>query len=107
ERTSLRQRPVLWLADLTQLRRQARERTLEPFPPEQPNPPHVAAGSLIIVGGGGMPPGLMERFIELAGGADRARLVYVPCAEEEWVSPRQSMVEDWRKMGVRKTAVGH
>lgn len=40
-------------------------------------------GSLFIVGGGPRPAGLMERFVELAGGAGKARIVVLPMASEE------------------------
>lgn len=96
-----------WLLDLTQWRRMQMDRQLEPFPAAQPSVPNVASGSLLIVGGGGMPDGLMERFVELAGGADDAQLVYVPCAEEETVSPRQSMLATWRRMGVENVHLLH
>lgn len=96
-----------WLADLTEWRRDAIDRTLEPFPPTQPQPPLVAQGTLVIVGGGGMPPGLMHRFMELAGGPESARLVYIPCAEEEQVAPRASMIEDWQALGVQHTSLLH
>jgi hypothetical protein len=43
------------LADLTQWRRRAIELTLEPFPPQECQPPYVSEGSLLIVGGGGLP----------------------------------------------------
>ena len=41
--------------------------------------PH-ARGTLFIVGGGPRPPGLMERFVELAGGRGKARNVVFPMA---------------------------
>ncbi len=39
-----------------------------------------ARGTLFIVGGGPRPPQLMQRFIELAGGAGKARIVVFPMA---------------------------
>lgn len=68
-------------ADLVSLRRAARDRLVSPYPP-QPMPEAVVTnGSLVIVGGGGMPRTIVEKFIELAGGPD-ATIVVVPTAEE-------------------------
>lgn len=99
--------PEAHVIDLTQWRREAIERTSEPFPPAEPAPPHVPHGALVIVGGGGMPSGLMDRFIELAGGQEKARLVYVPCAEQETVNPEQGIVNAWKKQGVKHATFIH
>ena len=107
ERQSRRQSPEEYLIDLTQWRRDAIDRDLEPFPSKKPNSPNVEHGTLLIVGGGGSPVGLMDRFIELAGGIEEARLVYVPCLEDEKVEPRQGMVESWRQMGIKKATFIH
>lgn len=96
-----------WLLDLTEWRRDAIDRTLEPFPPSQPLPPMVEHGTLFIVGGGGLPEGLMQDFVEAAGGREQAELVYVPCAEEDEVRGRPSMLRIWERMGVRNTHVLH
>lgn len=95
------------LVDLTQWRREAIDRTLPPFPPKETLQPNVPNGSLLIVGGGGMPANLMNRFVELAGGADQAKLVYVPCEEREQVSEEQSTVELWKRMGVKDATFIH
>lgn len=71
-----------WIA----LRRRAVERSLAPFPPAVMPTPLVPQGTLVIVGGGGMPRGLLERFIELAGGPD-APIVFVPCESAETIPP--------------------
>lgn len=63
--------------DLTLLRRAAWARTQPAFPPEQPGVPLVKQGSLVIVGGGGMPEDVTKKFIELAGGPD-APIVVLP-----------------------------
>lgn len=104
---SRRQSPDTYLADLTQWRREAIDRTVEPFPPAKPEVPHVPHGTLVIVGGGGMPSGLMDRFVQLAGGTDDARLVYVPCSEQESVGERQRTVEAWKRMGVKHATFIH
>ena len=105
--TSRRQAPQDVLLDLTEWRRDAIDRTLEPFPPLEVETPFVENGTLVIVGGGGMPRGLMSRFVELAGGKERARLVYVPCAEEIDVSQDQGTVQGWKKMGVEHATSLH
>lgn len=107
EITSRRQSPAEYLIDLTQWRRLAIERQLPKFPPEKPPVPRVENGTLLIVGGGGSPRGLMNRFVDLAGGIETAKLVYVPCAEEDEVSVRQSMVSVWKRMGVKHATFIH
>lgn len=68
------------IADLTQLRRAARHRAagVDPGIP-QTGAPAVPHGSLVIVGGGGMPPEIVNRFVELAGGKN-AQIVVLPTA---------------------------
>ncbi|MDB5346661.1 MAG: cphB 2 [Schlesneria sp.] len=105
--TSRRQTPQEALLDLTEWRRDAIDRTLEPFPGVDVETPFVDNGTLVIVGGGGMPRGLMSRFVELAGGNEHARLVYVPCAEEIDVSQDQGTVQGWKKMGVEHATSIH
>ncbi len=100
-------RPWESLIDLTEWRRDAIDRTLEAFPPTTPRTPMVENGTLLIVGGGGLPRGLMDRFIELAGGREEARLVYVPCSESDDVGESQRMVRQWRAMGVKHATFIH
>lgn len=104
---SRRQPTSEYLIDFTQWRRLAMERELPPFPPAKPPVPVVENGTLLIVGGGGSPKGLMDRFIELAGGTQNARLVYVPCSEDTQVSSSQSMVNLWKRMGVKHATFIH
>ncbi|MCU0714773.1 MAG: Type 1 glutamine amidotransferase-like domain-containing protein [Pirellula sp.] len=99
--------PNRYLADLTEWRRDAIDRTLPPFPPKNPEAPIVENGTLLIVGGGGLPNGLMDRFCELAGGPDNAKLVYVPCEEADEVSPNQSILETWKKKGIQHATMLH
>lgn len=82
-------------ADLVALRRAARDRLRPMFPGEKVGVPQVEKGSLVIVGGGGVPGGVLERFIELAGGPE-ATIVVVPTAEEGPIDE-----EDDRVGGVR------
>jgi cyanophycinase len=47
----------------------------------------VAAGSLVIVGGGGLPDAVRDRFLELAGGKS-ARIVVIPTASDKADTPQ-------------------
>lgn len=99
--------PEQILADLTEWRRDAIDRTLPAFPPAAPGLPLVESGTLLIVGGGGLPNGLMKQFCDLAGGSDKAKLVYIPCEESDDVPRDQSTIAMWKKMGVQSTAMLH
>ena len=103
---SRRQNPAEYLVDMTEWRRDAIDRTLPAFPPAQPPVPSVPNGSLMIVGGGGLPSGLMEQFVELAGG-EAAKLVYVPCSENEDVGENHRILTTWKRMGVEQVAFIH
>lgn len=92
-------------ADLIALNRTVLARNAAKFPPSPAPTPHVPQGALVIVGGGGMPPGLMERFIELAGGAE-APIVYVPCLEEDDASGDR-FAEVIRAAGAKKVTTLH
>lgn len=95
------------LVDLTQWRRDAIDRELEPFPPATPKPPVVENGTLVIVGGGGMPRNLMSQIVDMAGGPEKAKMVYVPCAEQDDVGETQRTVEAWKRMGVKHATFIH
>ena len=63
-------------------------RSAEPAPAADPAlPTGVAAGSLVIVGGGGLPDAVRDRFLERAGGKD-ARLVIIPTASNKADTPQ-------------------
>jgi len=98
--------PESWMADWTQWRREAIDRTLDRFPPAEKITPRIENGTLIIVGGGGMPDGLMARFVDIAGGSE-AKLVYVPCLEENDASRETGILELWRSMGVKQCSLLH
>ncbi|MEM7476011.1 MAG: Type 1 glutamine amidotransferase-like domain-containing protein [Planctomycetota bacterium] len=102
-----RQRATEYLVDLTEWRRDAIDRSLEQFPAADPRTPNVEEGTLFIVGGGGMPQGLMDDFVEAAGGKEGAKLVYVPCSEEDSVGETQRMVQLWERMGVKSASFIH
>jgi cyanophycinase len=104
---SPQQPPEDYLIDLTEWRRDAIDRTLDPFPPAEPRTPRVENGALVIVGGGPLPDGLMARFVELAGGAEHARLVFVPCLEEDEAPEKQSLIETWTRLAVKQASMLH
>lgn len=88
--------------DLTALRRAARDRA-EEFPSDKVRDPVVKNGSLVIVGGGGMPPGLVKKFVELAGGK-QAKIVVLPTAVPN-PSPKQGFANALRKAGAGKVTI--
>jgi cyanophycinase len=61
--------------DYTAFRKAAHGRTGEVYPPKTVRKPEVPNGSLLIVGGGGMPTEVINRFIELAGGKQKTFVV--------------------------------
>jgi cyanophycinase len=75
------------VADLTQLRRSAIARGEAAAANKSVPVPEVAKGSLVIVGGGGMPDEVTKKFIELAGGPE-ALIVVLPTANPDPVPAR-------------------
>jgi cyanophycinase len=64
-------------------------------------------GTLIVAGGGRLGPEIMQRFVELAGGAD-ARIVIIPTAGEQDEFPSDwGGYEQLRDAGAREVAVLH
>jgi cyanophycinase len=92
------------VADLTTFRRAARERAKGDFPPTRMQAPAVPEGSLVIIGGGGIPDGLIERFIELAGGPD-APIVILPTANPDPLPPQSPDERIFRLAGARDVKV--
>jgi cyanophycinase len=92
------------IGDLTAFRRAAVSRTLPAFPPKVPAKPNVAKGSLVIVGGGGMPRDICEKFIELAGGPD-ALIVYLPTAVPDALARRARKPRYFTQAGARNIVV--
>lgn len=82
--------PADTILDLTSLRRAAFARSGPRFPPQEPEPPIVAKGSLLIIGGGGVTQNMVDSFVESAGGK-KARLVILPTAVDD-AAARQSGV---------------
>ena len=71
------------LFDLFQLRRAAANRAAKvSFPLAKPRDPILEKGSLVIVGGGGTTPAIMNAFIEKAGGKE-ALIVVIPTTETD------------------------
>lgn len=72
-------------------------------------------GTLVIVGGGSMSgTGIQEKFIELAGGVEKARIVVVPTAggnrnQDGTVRTYQEeqIVAGWRRLGVTNVTLLH
>src|SRR5262249_46781556 len=90
-------------ADWTAWRRAALARVGSPFPPHEAPVPEVPNGSLVIVGGGGMPADVTARFIDLAGGPG-ARVVVLPTANPE-ASPANAEGAFLRRAGARNVQV--
>jgi cyanophycinase len=93
-------------ADLIAVRRRAIERTLPEFPTKIAKAPDVKSGTLFIVGGGGLPDGIIERFIAAAGGPD-APIVYVPCEQAEVIAIEPSFVRLLRQSGAKNVSWIH
>lgn len=71
-----------------------------------PDWPSSVRGTLMIVGGGGLPDSVKARFLKLAGGAE-ARLVVIPTAGEWADDPGWDAADPWRRRGVRSVKVLH
>src|SRR5262249_43987836 len=63
-------------------------------------------GSLVIVGGGRIPPSISGKFIALAGGPD-ANFVYIPTAGEDQTLNRQTGDESPKLFGLKNITVLH
>ena len=90
------------IADLTALRRTARDATLQP--PTKPSKSIVRRGTLILIGGGGMPGGILERFIQLAGGKD-SRIIVLPTAAPDPIRKPYRIETAFLKAGAGKVTV--
>lgn len=63
-------------------------------------------GSLVIAGGGVLPPEVRQCFLDLAGDADRTRLVIIP-AFDATQSQQDSLRDFWRSLGVPSVQILH
>lgn len=61
-------------------------------------------GSLVIAGGGHLPPEIRRRFLALAGGLDRTILVIVPAFVAD-AGQIESLCEPWRELGLKRVQV--
>lgn len=68
------------------------------------SPNSAGSGHLLIVGGGPIPDSILRRFVELAGGAGRARIVAFPMANED-PDAGTEIVEDFEALGARAERV--
>lgn len=84
--------------DLPTWQRAARNRTQGPWPLQQPAPPHLANGALVIVGGGSLPDEVTARFVALAGGT-KARIVFVSGADALPLERDPAVLAQFRKHG--------
>jgi cyanophycinase len=76
-------------ADYNELRRCAMDRANgNPYPPKEVTTPFVPKGTLVIVGGGGMPADISKRFFEAGGGAD-GHFIVLPIAVPDPIRPDQ------------------
>ena len=65
-----------------------------------PTSAEARRGSLLIVGGGPIPDALIARFVELAGGRGRARILAIPMASED-ADAGVEIVGDFRRLGAQ------
>jgi cyanophycinase len=75
------------------------------FPPKMPEAPFVENGTLVIVGGGGSPEGLYTKFVEYAGGRDKANIVIFPTADESSGGKKFDNAAVFKKAGAKKATV--
>jgi len=91
-------------ADLTALRRALLDRA-QAFPPAKLAPPVVENGTLVIVGGGGSPEGMHKKFVDYAGGPEKAKIVIFPTANPDPLKKREAVAEVFRKAGAKKATI--
>jgi cyanophycinase len=83
----------------------AAEPKVETPSPKATTPAHV--GSLVIVGGGGLPESIRDRFLQLAGGK-KGRLVVIPTASELADRARLARSYDyWHALGLESVKMLH
>jgi cyanophycinase len=67
--------------------------------PASPNATASGQGHLVIVGGGPVPATVDQRFLALAGGPGKARIVVFPMASESGTESGIERADDFRKLG--------
>jgi cyanophycinase len=89
-----------WRSRLAPLLALALAACASPRAPEAVTPaPHAARGYLFIVGGGPQPAELVQRFVDLAGGAGHAKIVVFAMASSDGKESGEEKAEDLRKLG--------
>ena len=72
-------------------------------------PARIAAGALVICGGGGLPESVRREFVRLAGGP-KAKIVVIPTASSDADGPAAEVaefLEPWNKRGVASAVLLH
>lgn len=91
-------------ADLVALRRAARD-CIAGYPAQaKPSAAKVDRGTLIIIGGAGMPAGIMQRFVDLAG-SKQSHIVVLPTAVPDPVDDEASIAGAFTKLGAGTVTV--
>jgi cyanophycinase len=90
--------------DLVTHRRAAADRSRGVTVPADWPVPQLASGALVIVGGGGMPKEISDKFMELAGGPD-APIVVLPTANPDAGRESQREGAYLSRMGFKKVTV--
>lgn len=70
-----------------------------------PGGPPAPRGHLLIVGGGSQPEGLVQQFVDLAGGPGKARIAVVPMASSEPQATGDEKAEELRGLGATVTVL--
>jgi cyanophycinase len=91
-------------ADYNEWLRCAMQRTSRDiWPPRKPSDPNVPKGTLVIVGGGGMPSAISRRFIEAGGGED-GKFVILPISMPDPINTAAEE-DNLRRMGAKNVTV--
>ena len=98
ERIQISQHPV----DLIALQRSLRDRIHGLTPIQQTA--RIVNGTLVLVGGGRIPAGLLGRFVELAGG-DESDIVVLPTAAPDPISNDIWIVDGLERLGAKRVTV--
>ena len=91
--------------DYNEMRRSALGRVQpNPYPPKEVPTPEVPKGTLIIVGGGGLPAPISRRFFELGGGAE-GTFVVLPISNPDPLRPADIGDGFLRRLGAKNIFV--
>ncbi|HEV7281788.1 MAG TPA: Type 1 glutamine amidotransferase-like domain-containing protein [Pirellulaceae bacterium] len=92
------------VVDMVAIRRAARDGMANYPNQAKPAITKVAGGTLILIGGGGMPDGIMRRFVDLAGGKE-AHIVVLPTAMPDPIPEQGGVVDELSKLGAKTVTV--